>query len=321
MAVTAATKTSDFSGFIQPSIASAIFERAARSSVVQSLATRVPLAGNGTSIPFVTGRPTAGWVSEADTKPASSGSMTLKAIEPKKLACILVVSSEVVRANPGGYMDAMRNSLAEAFAVAFDYAALHDAGPSGSAGGGPFSTYIDQTTKSKELGATAQASGGIYGDFVAALGAVVADTDASGRRYRVTGWALDDVVEPVILGQTSTTGEPVFVERPMDETTAAARPGRLLGRPSFMGEGVASPNQTDVVGYGGDWSQAAWGVVGGISYGVSTEASVTINGSLVSAFEKNLVAIRAEAEYGFVVADPEAFVKLTNTNNSPSTSA
>jgi hypothetical protein len=41
---------------------------------------------------------------------------------------------------------------------------------------------------------------------------------------------------------------------------------------------------------------------------VSTEAAVTINGSLVSLFERNLVAILAEAEYGFVVNDVEAFV-------------
>jgi len=320
MAVTAATKTSDFSGFIPATIAAPIFERAARNSVVQSLTRQVPLGGNGVSVPFVSGRPVAGWVDEGATKPATSGSMTLKTLVPKKLAAILVVSSEVVRANPGSYMDTMRNALSESFAIAFDYAALHDAGPDGTAGSGPFSTYIDQSTKTQELGATSQANGGIYGDFVAALGKVVSDADASGRRYRVSGWALDDVVEPVILGQTSTTGEPVFIERPFDGTTAA-RQGALLGRPSFMGEGVATVNQTSVVGYGGDWSQAAWGVVGGISYTMSTDASVTINGSLVSAFENNLVLIRAEAEYAFAVADPEAFVKLTNTNNTPTTSS
>ena len=321
MSVTAATKTSDFSGFITATQAAPIFERAARNSVVQQLATRVPLAGNGTDIPYVTGRPTAGWVSEGNTKPATSGSMSLKTLSPKKLAAILVVSSEVVRANPGGYMEVMQASLAESFAIAFDYAALHDAGPDGTAGGGPFATYVDQTTKAIELGGSAQASGGVYGDLVRALREVVTDSDASGRRYRLNGWALDAVTEPALLAATTTTGEPVFIDRPYEETTSAARPGRLLGRPSFMGEGVASPNQTSVVGYGGDWSQAAWGVVGGISYSMSTEASVTINGSLVSAFENNLVVIRAEAEYGFVVADAEAFVKLTNTDNSPVTSS
>jgi hypothetical protein len=88
-----------------------------------------------------------------------------------------------------------------------------------------------------------------------------------------------------------------------------------------MGEGVASANQTDIVGFAGDWSQVAWGSVGGISYRISTEAPVTINGSLVSLFENNLVAVLAEAEYGFLLNDADAFVKLTNTNNTPTTSS
>ena len=89
-----------------------------------------------------------------------------------------------------------------------------------------------------------------------------------------------------------------------------------MNRPSFLGEGVASADGYSVVGYGGDWSRAVWGVVGGISYDVSTEATVTINGSYVSLFENNLVAIRAEAEYGWLVDDPQAFVKLTNVSVS-----
>lgn len=318
MAVSAATKTSDFSGFIPAEIASPIFERAARMSVVQRLVQQVPLGYNGKSIPVTTGRPSAGWVSEGNAKPASSGSMTLKTMSPQKLAAILVVSEEVVRANPGSYLQVAQNSLAEAFAIAFDYAALHDAGPDGSAGAGPFSTYIDQTTKTQELGSAAANAGGVYSELVSALGKVVSDADASGRRYRVTGWALDDVAEPLLLGSVDAAGRPLFIDSPPTET---ARGGSIIGRPAAMGEGVATADLLSVVGYGGDWSQAAWGVVGGINFSTSREAAVTINGSLVSAFENNLVVIRAEAEYGFVVADPEAFVKLTNADNSPVTSS
>jgi HK97 family phage major capsid protein len=320
MAITAASKTTDFAGFLNPTQAAPIFERAARSSVVQQLVRQVPLSINATTIPIITGRPSAGWVGEGAQKPASVGALDLKTITPKKLAAILVVSAEVVRANPGNYVNLMRESLAESFAVSFDRAALHDEGPAGETGGGPFATNLDQTTKTQELGTTAQASGGTYGDLVAAIGKVVSDTDASGRRYRLTGWALDDVVEPVLLGSTDTSGRPLYIDTPLSETTAAVRPGRLVGRPSFMGEGVAAANLTSVVGYGGDFSQAAWGVIGGISYDVSTQATVTINGALTSLWENNLVAIRAEAEYGWLVNDPEAFIKLTNTNNSPVTS-
>ena len=43
---------------------------------------------------------------------------------------------------------------------------------------------------------------------------------------------------------------------------------------------------------------------------------MTINGSLTSLWEKNLVAILAEAEYGFIVNDTDAFVRLTNATGS-----
>ena len=322
MAISAATKTGDFSGFLIPERAAPIFERAANMSVVQRLAQPVPLGISGTSVPVITGRPAAGWVDEGAQKPATSGSMTLKTMTPKKLACIMVVSAEVVRANPSNYVSLMENNLAEAFAIAFDRAALHDEGPDGSAGAGPFSTYVDETTKVQELGGTSAANGGIHVDLVEAMRDIVSDQDATGRRYRLNGWALDSVVEPMLWGSVTSTGEPLYTELPVDAVSSAiSSAGRLLGRPSFIGEGVASADQTTVVGYGGDWTQAAWGVIGGISYDMSTEASVTINGTLTSLWEYNLVAIRAEAEYGFLVNDAAAFTKLTNTNNSPISSS
>lgn len=312
MAITAATKTSDFSGFLSRDMAAPIFEEAAKASVVQRLVPQVPLGANGKSIPVVTGKMQAGWVAEGAQKPASKGALALKTMDPKKIAAIAVVSAEVVRANPGNYMTLIRSQVAEAFAMAFDQASLYDKGPDGTAGGGPFATWIAQTTKAVELGSTAQNAGGIHGDIVAGLRLLVND----GKR--LTGFALDDVVEPTLLSAVDSTGRPIYIDTPLDETTTAARPGRLIGRPSFMSDGVAEPvpgtaATTYTVGFGGDWRQAAWGVVGGISYDVSTEATVTINGTLTSLWENNLVAVRAEAEYGFLVNDPQAFVEYTET--------
>lgn len=315
--ITAPTTTGDFAGFLNREQAQPIFERAARISVAQRLAQEVPLGGNGVAVPVVTGRLTASWTTEGGRKGTSSGALALKNMDPKKLTVIAVVSAEVVRANPGNYMAMIRNQVAEAFAIGFDLAAFHDMGPDGTGGGGPFATYIDQTAKAVELGTASQATGGIYKDLVNALSLLVAD----GKR--LTGFALDNVVEPMLLGAVDTTGRPIFIDSPLDEATSQmfagggtqpASPGKLIGRPSWMNEGVATPNLTSVVGYAGDFRQAAWGVVGGINYRVSTEAAVTINGELVSLFENNLVAVLAEAEYGWLVNDTAAFVKLTNAS-------
>jgi HK97 family phage major capsid protein len=295
MAITAASKLSDFSGFLTREQAAPIFEKASRTSVVQQLVREVPLSINGTSVPVVTGKLSAGWVAEGAKKPASSGSLALKNMDPKKIATVAVVSAEVVRANPGNYMNLIREQVGEAFGRAFDAAALHGTDT-------PFSTYLDQTTKSVEIGTTLQADGGVHGDIVAALSSLVVD----GKR--LNGFALDETVEPLLLGAVDANGRPIYIDTPLDETTAAVRPGRLIGRNSFLVEDIKDDL---IVGYAGDWSQAAWGVVGGISYKVSTEATVTINGSLVSLFEHNLVAVLAEAEYGWLVNDPESFVQLT----------
>lgn len=313
MAITAATQTGDFNaGFLTPEQSAPIFEQAAKSSVVQRLTRRVPLGINGQNIPVVTGKMSAGWVSEAGQKPASKAAVGLKTIKPEKIAAIAVVSAEVVRANPANYMGLLRPQIAEAFALAFDLAALYDKGPDGTAAAGPFDTNIAATTKAVELGTATQANGGVHADVVAGLKLLVDD------KKKLTGFALDDRVEPTLLSAVDSTGRPIYVDTPLDETVAAVRPGRLIGRPSFMSEGVGeeTPGTASTVytlGFGGDWSQAVWGAVGGISFDVSTQATVTINGVLTSLWEHNLVAIRAEAEYGFLVNDAEAFVKYTET--------
>lgn len=316
MAITAPTKTSDFAGFLSPEMSGPIFEEAAKVSVVQRLVQRVPLGPTGKAIPVVTGKMSAGWVAEGAQKPASKGALALKTIEPKKLAAIAVVSAEVVRANPGGYMDLLRPQIAEAFALAFDLAALYDRGPDGTASGGPFATHVAQTTKAVDLETedlTLAKPITIHSNVVAGLKALVDD----GKR--LTGFALDEVTEPLFLDATDKNGRPIYIDTPLTDTTqAAARPGRLINRPTWMSDGIAEPvpgtASTDyVVAFGGNWRQAAWGAVGGISYDVSTEATVTINGTLTSLWENNLVAIRAEAEYGWLVNDVESFVKYTYT--------
>lgn len=311
MAQTAATNTADFSGFLSPAESAPIFDEAARQSAVQALSPRIPLGISGQDIPHVTSKPTANWVSEGGQKPTTKGALGLLNMKPKKLAAISVMSAEVVRANPGGYTDRLREGLAEAFATAFDLATLHNLGGDGT-GTGPFDNYVDETTKSVELGTATQANGGIYADLNSVLDLLVTD----GRKLR--GWVFDDVAEPILNGAVDLNGRPLFVEQPYDGTSLDS--GRLLRRTAVYAEGIGTeivtgtPNTGGIVGYGGDWSKTAWGSVGGISFRVSTEATVTINGTLTSLWENNLVAVLAEAEYGWVMEDPEYLAKITDNS-------
>lgn len=309
MAITAASKTSDFAGFLKPDQAQAYFAQARKSSSFMQLARQVPLGINGAEVPVVTSKATAGWVAEGAQKPASKGAVGIKTITPKKIAAIAVVSAEVVRANPANYMSLLREDIAEAFAIAFDAAAFHGTNT-------PFAQWIDQTTKTVELGTTTKANGGVYGDIVAGLKLLVQD----GKK--LNGFAFDRVVEPTFLSAVDNNGRPLFVETPLEDTASVVTPGRLIGRNAFIGDGLTTavvpgtPNTGGIVGYGGDWSQAVWGTVGGISYDVSTQATVTINGDLTSLWENNLVAIRAEAEFGLLINDVASFVEYTDHTTS-----
>lgn len=306
MAITAATSMSDFDGFLSEAESAPIFDDARRQSVFQSLIPQTPLGINGQKVPVVTTKPTANWVGEGQKKPATSMGMDLKFIEPKKLAAIAVLSSEVVRANPGNINGLLRPYLAEAFAIAFDLAVGYDIGGDGT-GTSPFDNPLSSTTKSVELGTNSQADGGIHADINDGLRLLVDDSK------KLTGFALDDTLEPDFWGAVDTSGRPLYVDLPTDDTSGTiARPGRLLNRPSFMGEGVGNG---DVKAFGGDFRKAAWGVVGGISYRVSTEATVTVNGELTSLWENNLVAVLAEAEYGYVNSDVASFVKYVDAES------
>ena len=63
----------------------------------------------------------------------------------------------------------------------------------------------------------------------------------------------------------------------------------------------------------GDWSMARWGVVDGIQLAISEEATVNDGSKQINLFQRNMFAVRAEVEIGFVCADDDYFVRITET--------
>lgn len=300
MAITAAKKLADFNGFIKPELAGPIFDEAAKGSAAMSLIRKVPLGASGQAFPIVTSKPTANWTAEGAQKHTTEAGLGLVKMDPKKLTAIAVASQEVIRANPGGYSETLAGLLADAFARAFDLAVFHNKGGDGN-GTSPFETTLAATTKSVTLGAAAGAN--TYDDLVKAMSLNLQGTP----KKPVTGFAFDTGFEIDLLSAKDTAGRPLFAEAAYTGAVPALRSGSVLGRTTYMHENVGLDK---TVGFAGDWTKAAWGTVGGITMDISTEATVTIGGQLVSLYENNLVAVRAEAEYGFALADKDAFVKI-----------
>jgi HK97 family phage major capsid protein len=312
----AQTKDDIFSGFITPELAQDYFAAAQRTSVVQQLARKVPLGPSGQKVPhFNKSNVQAAWVEEGAPKPTTKGALSLQYIQPHKIAAIIVDSAEVVRLNPGNYITHMQAAVGEAIGKAFDDAVLHGTGsPFTAVNGLGQAQNLDATTKAQEL-----ASLTAYDDLaVDGLTQLVTHKNADGAAYRWTGTALDVVTEPLLNAAKDNQGRPLFNEPVYNGQVSPVRGGSILSRPTFVTDQIAKGTGTggalqagDTYGYMGDFSQMVWGQIGGISYSVSNEASVTLGGELVSLWQHNLIAILVEAEYGLLINDLNAFVKLT----------
>jgi HK97 family phage major capsid protein len=300
-------QTSDtiFQGYLDPEMAQDYFAEAEKVSIVQQVARKVPLGPTGVKIPHWNGSVSAEWLGEADMKPITKGSFTKQTIVPAKIATIFAESAEVVRANPGNYLGIMRTKIAEAIALAFDAAVLAGTNT-------PFGAYVAQTTKSVSLidsgGAGVATDNNAYNALNAGLSLLVND----GKKWN--GTLLDDKSEPIINGSKDTNGRPLFLEiAPPVLRSTPFRSGSILGRSTVISDHVATGT---TLGYMGDWDQIIWGQVGGLSFDVTDQATLNFgtegSPNLVSLWQHNLVAVRVEAEFGVLVNDPSAFVKLTN---------
>ena len=300
--------------FLPETLVGPIFEKSVEGSAVMSLARRVPLSMTAnTAVPVPLDVPTADWVSEGGKKPLSSGGVEVKQMSGKKIAVLIPVSMEVANSNAAGLWTQLQNDLPTAFSRAFDMATIH--GKNMKGGSGPFADYLASTTKAVTLGTTPQAQGGIWGDFVDGMEDIIDDD------WDYTGTVADNRLKPKLLKATSTTGEPLFVETRQTSGTGTALAGELIGEPIAYSRSVAGKlrRQSTSVdsglrAVGGDWSQAAYGVGMEISVKLSREATyIDEDGGVHSAFQENLVLLLAEAYYGFVLGDDEAFVKFTGT--------
>ena len=305
----------DFSAFLTPEQSQDYFAEIEKTSVVQRIARKIPMGPTGISIPHWNGAVTASWVGEAERKPLTKGSFTKQELEPVKIAVIFAESAEVVRLNPLNYLNTMRSKIAEAFALKFDQAAIH-----GVSKPTQFKGYLTETTQSVSLADSDAGTAGAQGNAYLAINNGLQLLVDNGKKW--TGTLLDIVTEPILNTAVDSTGRPLFIEPTYTETNGAVREGRILGRPTFVADNVVTGSAgSRTVGVMGDFSQVVWGQIGGLSFDVTDQATLdfgadnagTWEPNLISLWQHNMVAVRCEAEFAFLVNDKDSFVKLTDS--------
>lgn len=260
---------------------------AEQQSAIMQLAQRVQLAGRGQSILIVTADSTAAWTVESTEKQVSNPSIGLKTITPYKLACIELFSEELLRDVEGLY-DEMARRAPAAIAKTFDATAFNGTAPG---------TGFDVLTNSTAVGIGSNT----YAQLVSAMETI---GTAGGT---MNGIALAAQGKGLVYGAMGSNA-PIFVD-PQTGNLAG-----ILGAKVVDAQQAYKAGTPNVVGFAGDWSMARYGIVDGINVSVSREATINDGTNQINLWQRNMVALRIEAEVGFVVADSGSFVKLTDAS-------
>lgn len=260
-----------------------ILAAAVESSAVMQLARRIDLPGTGAQVNTILGEPTAAWVGETDLKPVSNSNINKKVMTAYKVAVIETVSKELARDARGLYEE-LRRRLPYSIGAAFDKTVFGAVNAPGA--------NFDQLSDADAV--TLGEGENIYNALVKAYGAVAENG------YTMNGAILAPAGAAAIIGAKDDNN------RPYDR-------GWLEGNFGSKFVNTTHAMANGIIGFAGDWNQALYGVVNGIELEISTEATLTVGSGddteMISMFQNNMIAIKCEAELGFV-ANTDAFAKL-----------
>lgn len=281
------------SGVVLPAqVSSEIWATTQQTSAVMAVSRRIALPGSGVSIPIITGDSAAAWVAESAEKPVSHATLSSKTMTPYKLAVIETFSMEFRRDLPALYGELARR-LPGALAKKFDETVL-----AGTSPGSGFDVLSSAPTLDVD-------GTGTYADLAAVFTAVAT---AGGT---LSHWVGTAGFEGLLLANVASDGRPLF----LPDATGSGRVGSIFGRPVYSTTtslGVTT-NDGTVTAVAGDFANSAiYGTVEGVQVDVSDQATVNDGGTQVNLWQRNMFAVRAEIEVGFVTRNVNHFVRITD---------
>lgn len=268
-------------------------------SVIAQLAKPEPMTKPVKRFNYLAEGPGAYWVDEAEKIQTSKATWLDAKMEAKKLAVIIPVSKEFLKYSVTDFFNEMKPAIAEAFYTKFDQAALFGNGSPYAAGVSVWEN-ID-TSANKIVKGTGT---NLYQDFNSLL-ALVEDADADPNGLTTTKKFRKD-----LRGTVDTQGLPIFNDVKGGATADA------LGLPIGYVNGKAwDYTKAEVIT--GDWDYARYGILQGIEYSISEDATLSTvvgaDGKAINLFERDLVALKATMMVAFMTLKEDAFAALTPT--------
>lgn len=268
-----------------------------QNSAVMQLATYEEMTKPKKQFSFLAEGPGAYWVGEAEPIQTSKATWLQAEMEAKKLGVIIPVSKEFLNYTVSDFFNQMRPAIAEAFYTKFDQAALFGNNSPYAAGTSVFERI---TTSGNTL---AQGSAGSLYSELNGLMALVEDGDNDPNGFTTTRRFRKD-----LRGAVDQNGIPVF------NTANQGVANQLLGLPVGYVNGKSwDYSKANLIT--GDWQYARYGILQGIEYAVSQDATLTTiadeNGDPINLFERDMFALRATMHVGFMTLKDDAFAALT----------
>ncbi|EPC5012291.1 phage major capsid protein [Listeria innocua] len=275
-------------GSIPINISEKIVTGVKNGSAAMKLAKAVPMNKPEEEFTFMSGVG-AFWVDEAERIQTSKPTFTKAKMRSKKMAVIIPTTKENLNYSVTNFFSLMQEEIAEAFYKKFDQAVFT----------GVESPYNWNIFKSAtDAGNLVEETINKYDDLNEAIGLIEAeDLEPNGiatiRKQRVKYRSTKDG-----------NGMPIF------NTATSSGVDDVLGLPVAY-----TPKYTfggkDISELVGDWNQAYYGILRGIEYDVLTEATLTTvkdeKGEPINLAERDMAALKATFELGFMVVKDEAF--------------
>jgi len=268
-------------------------------SAIAQLAQVMPMTKPVINFTYLADGAGAYWVSEAEKIQTSKATWLTAEMEAKKLAVILPVSKEFLTYSVTDFFEQMKPAIAEAFYTKFDEASLFGINTPYKAGVSVWENILSSGNRVvKGTGAN------LYQDFNQLL-ALVEEGDNDPNGFTTTKKFRKD-----LRGTVDSQGLPIFNDVKGGATSSA------LGLPiGYTNSKAWDYTKAEVIV--GDWDYARYGILQGIEYSISEDATLSTivdeNGAPVNLFERDLIALKATMMIGFMTLKEDAFGALAPT--------
>lgn len=289
------TMQSSMKGTIPQEYGDLILEDVITTSSVMQMAQYEQMTKPKKTFYYETGGIGAYWVDEATPIQTSKPEWLSVTMEAKKLGVIVPVSKETLKYSKPDFFEFVKPLIAEAFAKKFDRAAIWGENT-------PFGAAHSMWNNILTSGNQIEATGSTYADLSNLL-ALVEEEEIS-----PDGFLMPSFNRKIIRDSMDSTGRPIF------QDATSNTPSLLLGYP------VATPrkgvwDKDKALALAGDWDSARYSILQDIEYAISEDATLTTiadsSNNPISLFERDMVALRATAMFGFMIVRAGAFAALT----------